>query len=214
MKSFLSFAACILLAACSQSQTEIVAWPGMEVEEFNKLNAGAAVSLSTDHWDWIGINSPVTLVFRQTNEELKFVAQQQGGGIMIKSWPSRDSVTGGAGSLTVESIAFNIGDGMENIAEMPPMLIRYCERLADLAGDTNAGHATSTRTGMPSALQLSEAFDTKTKRLTDVTVCSGTGRNFTFAITATHVPSDRQHGESREFAFLKGALFKPVEPQM
>lgn len=196
MRLVLSLILLIALAGCEVGTREIVVWPGMGAKQFNQLNEHAGGRLRMKENDWIGINSPVLLVFRYQGSEMRVEDVRRGGGIMITTTTGYLPDGSPAALPTVDSINFNIGGGMENIAEFHPKLTDYCEQLAAMAGNP--------KPVLPSAKEISAGFGGNV--LNDAPICSGDGADFTYSISASHYAGHWRHGGDHSYGFLNGSL--------
>lgn len=183
----------LFLTACGDK--EVVAWPGMDVTEFNRLNKNSASKLNSDGDDWIGINSPVTFVFRQGDDELRFSGTRRGGGMQVAS---SDLSYSNFQTIPprVTTIAFNIGDGMESIASYESVLAEKCSQLARMAGVKIKP--------VPNAAEISGLL--RAAGTNQVEVCGGDGPAITYQISAFHYDKNGEHGGDYGRAFLDGSL--------
>jgi hypothetical protein len=183
-----------LLAGCGTAK-EVVAWPGMDAAEFNRLNRTSAAPLKLRGSDWIGINSPVTLVIPHGKEAIRFSGSRLGGGAQVAS-----SDLGPDGipekQARVRTIAFNIGGSMEDLTAQEPLLAAQCVRLARLAGLTPKP--------FPRAAELRTRL--RNAHGGDVEICGGEGASLTFQITAAHKDDDRSYGSDYNRAYLDGSV--------
>ena len=187
----------LMLGSCSDAEVakEVIAWPGMEVSEFNRLNDGRARPMKPIGSDWIGIDSPVTLTFRQGSEAVRFSGTRLGGGTQVAS--SDLEVYGfGDAKARVTTIAFNIGGGMEDIAALAAMLNEQCNKLARMAGLEPKL--------IPDVAALRRSL--KAANGASVQICGGDGASFSFQIAATHPDDDRRFGDDYGRAYLDGYL--------
>lgn len=186
----------LLVNACGNAK-EIIGWPGMEVAEFNRINQGKAEPMNLAGSDWIGVNSPVTLIVRSRRESIKFVGTRRSGGLQIVSGDVADE---GAYRARIQTIAFNIGAGMEDIETRAPWLAEQCDHLARMAGL------------QPSHVQAPSEVRRKLRAAkgSEVELCAGEGSAFVFSITASHDDNHWQYGSDYNRAYLNGFLGEPM----
>lgn len=190
----------VLLCGCSNAK-EVTAWPGMEVAEFNRLNEHSTQPMELGGDDWIGIDSPVTLVVRQRGETIRFVGTRLGGGLQVAS---SDLAIYGAqpGKAVLNTIAFNIGGGMEDISGRQALLTEKCDQLARIAG--------LPQKTIPDAITLGARL--RAAKGSMVEVCGGEGRGIVFQISATHHYDHRsRRGTDYGWAYFDGYLGLPFK---
>lgn len=188
----------LLVGACDGRPKEVVAWPGMEASEFNRLNAEAEARLRLDDSGWIGINSPVMFELRHQGDAIRFEGTRSSGGIMVTSSRYDHVARRFTGPARVTTIAFNIGGGMENLSEMSAQLSSQCAELARMAGTPVEP--------IPTSAQLADSFREASGILREAVICSGEGNDFAFSISASHYENHYRHGGDFGYAFIDGAL--------
>lgn len=179
----------------------VVAYPGMPVAEFNRLNDQSATALDADDSDWIGVNSPVKLVVRYNGHEAIVRGWRRGGGTQVASRVLDDE--GRLGPARVTAIAFSIGGGMESIEEMLPTIIEQCEILAGMAG------VPAIRP--PETEALRQALDGDIGPVRDAALCSGEGESMTFSIAASHPTTHHRRGGDFGWAFFDGYIGETID---
>lgn len=195
------FVSALFLTACQQEPREIVAWPGMTPEEFNELNEDAGAVLNLQETDWIGINAPVNLTLRVGGKEITFEDRESGGGVQVASFLDRDGPS--VGKFRVRVIAFNIGGGMERLENFHPLLRRYCDSLAMMAGIEAVA--------IPTPDKLAEKFEAEQARgMIDAGLCEGEGDSIGYSIYTTHYTDNWKHGGDFAYAFINGYLGMPL----
>ena len=185
------------LSAC-EDERDVIAWPGMEVTGFNRLNRNEGHQMRPKGSDWIGINSPATLVFRRGGQTIRFTGSRMGGGVQVAS-KDIASQGGREAPARVHTIVFNIGGSMEEIKAQSPLIAVHCDRLARMAGVQPRP--------IPDAAALRQRL--RARPGTDVEVCGGRSATLTFQITALHDDRHWRHGEDYRRANFDGYLGIP-----
>jgi hypothetical protein len=178
-------------------QKTVVAWPGMAVADFNRLNKGNVEPLRLDDSDLAGVNSPVFIVFRPGTESISFLDTNGSGGLKLTSGDYDFPRGEETGVQRITTMSFNIGGTMENLAERLPSVTAKCNQLAALAGQPP--------TVLPDARTLSRRLAADDD---EVEVCSGRGDRFVFEVSAFHYRPHHAHGgdfERASFLVFLGA---------
>jgi hypothetical protein len=200
----------IALAGCSASPQQVTAAPGMTVQRFNAVNSDSDTRLRTDETDWIGINAPVDLTIARNRQSVTFEDRQSGGGVQIMSAPDDyDRAGKPVGAFRVVSISFNIGGGMQKMAEVWPLMERHCRALAQMADVAPAP--------LPAPEDIAARFRQELAKsksefggLSEEVICRGETKGFTFSLSATHHSGNRAYGGDYDFAFFQGYVSQPI----
>ena len=172
----------LLLVGCEDKQKAVVAWPGMSVVEFNRLNNGVMPPLRSYDANLVGSNSPLLINFKRGSQSVSFLDTTGTGGLKLTSSDYDLSKQQWTGAQRINSMSFNIGSNMEHIAKHLPTVEDKCVKLADLAGIPV--------TPIPDARTLSKRLE-----ITDKTeICSGRGSLYVYQITAYHYRYHHMHG--------------------
>lgn len=161
----------------------------MSTAQFNKLNIGVA-SLSTTESDWIGVNSPALLVFRQGGKSVSFRGTRRSGGSQIASGAD-PRIQDGGGEPVVTSVAFNVGGSGESLTTYFPILREKCRRVAALIGAP-----------LKIVRDAAAASELMRSGSSGVEICSAEGERLAFSINAWGWPNEGGFDE----AYLDGYL--------
>ena len=188
------------VAGCDKPKV-VRAWPGMSASEFNRLNSQTTPPLRTNDLSWIGVSTPVILVLPKSFSGLHITSTQRGAGLQILS----SAVLPSGRFLVfpiVRSLQFSIGSGLEPIAKTRPLVLSYCNALADAAGVR--------RVAIPEPVEISDRLR---YRGGDVILCAGSGRTMSFQINATNRIDHWWYGRDEGRAYVAGFLGMPEEPE-
>lgn len=189
----------LLVAGCDEQQRQVIASPGMSATAFNRANLTIGAALRTDDSDWIGVNSPVSLILRFDGHTLEIPTSARGGGVQIASQASY----GSSNVPRVTSLSFDIGATYADVRDMVPELRRLCESLAAMAGTPPSAP--------PSPVELSRALAGQAGDLREVAVCGGESSRFVFRLTVGHYTRAWRDGGDFSKAFARGYVAAPIE---
>ena len=169
----------LLLASCDTPET-IIAWPGMTVAEFNRLNPDKA-PLREDDDDGLAVSSPVTFIFRQGKDSIEFTENRSAGGLQMSTSRRLDDWKG-SGPARVHFIMFNIGRPMEAIAAKRDEIAQHCARLARMTG--TVPHPVA------NAASISRGLRAEPGPWHEMTLCQGRNGRIEFSIMASRYTGD------------------------
>lgn len=188
------------VAGCDKPKV-VRAWPGMSASEFTRLNPQTTPPLKNNDLSWIGISTPFVLVLPKSSSGLHIASTQRGAGLQILSsavLPSGRFLA----SPIIRSLQFSIGSGLEPIAKTRPLVVSYCNALADAAGVRRVA-----------ILEPVETSDQLRHSGGYITLCGGSGRTMSFQITATNRNDHWWYGRGEGRAYVAGFLGMPEEPE-